>query len=67
MAQQWQLADDHARLAAPFDQPSQFPSHAATRNRRVRYCSKAFPHDVIDYVQHSEPPPTAELVMHEIE
>ena len=67
MAQQWQLADDHPGLAAPFDQRRQFPSHAATRNRRVRYCSKAFPRDVTNHVQHPEPPPTAELVMHEIE
>ena len=65
MAQQWQLADDHNGLAAPFDQRRQFPSHAATRNRCVRYCSKAFPRDVIDHVQHPEPPPTAELVMRE--
>lgn len=52
---------------ARLDRRRQFLGHATARNRGVGDRREAFPRDVIDYVQHPEPPPAGELVMHEVQ
>lgn len=61
------VADNHAGPTAPFDQRRQFPRNTPAGDRRVRDCSQAFARDVINDVQHPEPPPAGELVMNEIQ
>ena len=53
------VRDDHAGLAAPFDQRRQFPRHAPAWDRGVRDRRQALPRHVIDDVQDAEPPAAA--------
>jgi len=49
-------ADHRAGFAATFDQCHPLPRNTPARDQRVRDCSQALTGDVIDDVEHPEPP-----------
>ena len=60
------VADDHPGPSAALDQRRQLPRHAAARDRGVCDYGQAFSRDIVYDVQHPEPSPAGELVMHEV-
>ena len=61
------VGDDHAGLAASFDQRRQFARHATAGDRRVGDRRQAFPRHVIDDIEDAEPPAAGELVVDKIQ
>jgi hypothetical protein len=61
------IRDDHAGLAAPFDQRRQLSSYAPSRDRGIRDGREAFPGNVVDDVQDAEAPATGELIVHKVQ
>src|SRR5690606_29698327 len=61
------VGNNHVRLATPADQIGQFTCHPATGDRCIRDGCQTLSRDVIDDVEHPEPPTAGELVMHEVE
>ena len=61
------VTDDHPGSTTAFDERSQFPCHAAARERSVRDRRQTLARHIIDHVQHPEAPSAGELVMNEVE
>ena len=51
------VGDDHAGLAAAFDQRGQLPRHTAARDRGVGDRRKALARHIVHHIQHPEAPP----------
>lgn len=49
------------------DERRQFACNTTAGDRGVRNCCQAFAREIIDDVEHAEPAPAGELVMHEIQ
>jgi hypothetical protein len=60
------VGDDHARLAASFDECRQFASHTTAGERGVRDRCQALTRDIIDDVEDAETSATGKLIMDEI-
>ena len=60
------VRDDHAGLAAPFDQRRQFARHAPAGDRGVGDRRQALPRHVIDDIQDAKSSAAGKLVMDEI-
>lgn len=61
------VTDDQAGLAAPGDQASQLPRHAAARDRGVDLGGQAFLRDIVNHVEDPEAATLGELVVNEVD